>query len=233
MEIVSYCSGRAWRARLWTHDAASSEWVERQRDRDLGAPCGKLRGATRWEAERSVATESDPLVEVHLRGGTNAAGTAGWATLGKERTSVHAPPADARTQDARVRPAAAEEVLRLALCWFIGWRHTGCYHPDEQAFGHRRLDATAWVIDDVDPWLERGAALPDLSDPRDESLAVFVAFEGRDLRLEAYQRVVSALSRPSIGELTGGVFLSGGSGERCMLAYAPLRLAKRARRGRR
>jgi hypothetical protein len=231
MEIVSYCSGRAWRVRLWTHDAASSEWVERLRDRDLGVPRGKLRGATRWEAERSVATEADPLVEVHLRGGTNGSGTAAWATLGKERTSVHAPPADARTQEAMIRPATPEEVLRLALCWFIGWRHLGCYHPDEQAFGHRRLDATAWVIDDVDPWLERGSALPDVSGPRDESLAVFLAFEGRDLRLEAYQRVVSALSRSCIGELTGGVFLAGGSGERCILACASLQPVKRARRG--
>ncbi len=180
-----------------------------------------------------MATGSDRLVEVHLRGGTSASKASGWATLGDERTSVEAPSADAVTPDAGVRPATSDEVLRLALCWFIGWRHMGCYHPDEQAFGRRRLDATAWVIDDVDSWLHRQAPLPELSAQRDRYLAMFVAFEGRELRLEAYERAVSALSRPSIEQLTGGVFLSGGAGERCMLACAPVRPAKRARRERR
>lgn len=210
MEIVSVCTGRVWRALLWTHDAISTRWVRQLHEPTFGAPAGRNGRAVAWEAQREMAAAADPLVEVHLN--ATSTGAVAWATLGEARTSLRRAGADAE-QGGGVRPATTIETLRIGLHWLLGWQHMGCFHPDERAFFWPRVDAETWVVDEVEDWVKCGAPFP-----CGVPAALFVAFEGRDVRLATCERVTQALT--GIDEVTGGVFLTDRPGTRCMMACA-------------
>jgi len=157
-----------------------------------------------------MATPADPVVEVHLKAASD--GVVAWATLGEARTSVRRVREDAE-RGGGIRPATTLETLRIGLHWFVGWQHMGCLHPDERAFFWPRIDAEAWVVEEVEAWIEAGAPFP-----RGVPAAVFVAFEGRDVRLATWERVTNALS--GVDEVTGGMFLTERPGARCMMGCA-------------
>ncbi len=181
MEFICCCAGKTWRLQLWTHDPESTQWLSAAFEADdVPLPVARQVEPRLWVFEdphRSLATDADPLIEVHLHwDGPHAEA---WVTLEGQETRldnrVFAVPDP--ELNGLVRVATPEETLDLALRWFIAHEHLGCREPEELVLWGRLTTATSYVVDDVAAWVSAGTPLPGIVQGM-PGLAVFVARTG-------------------------------------------------------
>ncbi len=188
MEIIDLCSGKRWRLRViargeeamrWLRDFEAAELPAPQRCEEGEAACGP---SWRFQEAACIATSADPLFEVEVALGADAARVQGRlggkvVTLECHALAEHAPAPC-------VRPATPQETLEVGMRWLLGVGHVGCTHPDEMCFWARAAQATAFVVDDVAAWLRAGTPLPTpLARRRGQGLFMGVLLgEGTSLR---------------------------------------------------
>ena len=220
MEILSVCTGRAWRARVTAADIVARDIVERVRAGEPipGTWATATSGASQLVGPREFTTEDDPLVDVLVETCGSAvrivADLAGRRTVLTNVTTIS--PASPRwTCSDLVRLATAAETAELGLRWMLGWGHLGCIHIDEFAFWGSQTNATALVVNAPERWWAAGAPLP-------ESLgeSAFVAYCGpRELHhvVTAVDVIAARVPRAFVG---GGMFPADAGPTRTLVAVA-------------
>jgi hypothetical protein len=201
MEFICHCAAKAWRLRLMAHDLVSANWLPGMFDTSLQAlPEAQHVSPDLWLFEdslREFATDTDPVIEVHLR--DDGLNSEARVTLDGLETRldnrVPAPP-DPAVGDL-VRVATPEETLELGLRWFIAHEHLGCREPEELWMWGKMTTATAYAVDDVKSWLAAGAPLPGAA-PGTLGLAVFIARMGTFSDVEASMDSIEARYHPEV-----------------------------------
>jgi len=188
MELACACLGKVWRVRKWTHDPVSTSWL-RGHDPVLPAPRETPDG-TLFEGQRELATDSDPLLEVHLRCSGSIAEA--WAELGGRRVQLTnrppgLPPSTVNRLRDRVRLASVEDTFLLAERWFAAFDSIGCVNTEAEVFFAERVETTAYLVQDLEAWIADGTPLPlDVGDD-----VAFIAFSGSPWSL--YNRIFERL----------------------------------------
>lgn len=188
MELACVCLGKVWRVRKWTHDPVSTAWL-RGHDHELPAPRETPDG-TLFEGPRELATDSDPLLEVHLRYCGSIAEA--WAELGSRTVRLTnrppgLPPSTVNRLRDRVRLASVEETFLLAERWFAAFDSIGCVNIEAEVFFEECVETTAYRVQDLEGWIADGTPLPlELGDD-----VAFIAFSGSPWSL--YNRIFERL----------------------------------------
>lgn len=220
MEILSVCTGRAWRARVTAADSNTRDIVERIRVNESIPAAWRTThsGSLQLVGPRDFATEDDSLVDVFVEGSGSHVRVA--ATLNTRTTLItnatSLSPADPRwTCRDYVRLATMSETVELGLRWTLGWGHLGCIHIDEFAFWGTRTNAVSYVVDNPQVWLAAGAPLPER-----HGRSAFLAYCGpRDLH-DVVQAVGLIDDRDHNGVVGGGMFPNVARSTRVLLAIA-------------
>mgnify|MGYP003594373871 CR=1 FL=1 len=213
MEVVSVCTGRAWRVVLAAHDSAARRTVD-----DL------LDQRTRWQAcklgwqlagSREYATDADPLIDVDVAVERDAA-----VVVSLDGRTMRVRPAH-RSPPPPLRVATAEECVETGLRWVLGWDHLGCLHPDEFAFWASRTEARVYVATDVAAWLADCARVP--LDGLERRTGIFATYMNENVRLGELSKLVDALDATHPQALVGaGIFVTSAPGARALIAVADL-----------
>jgi hypothetical protein len=213
VEVVSVCTGRAWRVGLAARDDAARRAVEGLlHDHSEWVACG-----AGWQLGglREFATDADPLIDVTVAVERDPAVV---ATLDERAVRVR----PARGSPPRpLRVATAAECVEAGLRWVLGWDHLGCLHPDEFSFWALRTEARVYVATDVDAWLATGTRIP--LDGLEAQAGIFVAYVGECVRFGELAKVIDALdaAHPD-AVIGGGIFVTSAPGARALIAVADL-----------
>lgn len=213
VEVVSVCTGRAWRVHLAARDRGARRAVEGlSSDRAEWQAC-----ETGWQLARSCeyASGADPLIDISVTVERDACLV---ATLDERTMRVRPGFGSPR---APLRVATAEETVEVGLRWVLGWDHLGCIHPDEFAFWASRMEARVYVAEQVDAWLTDGAHVP--LDGLEGRPGIFAAYVGDAVRFGGLSNVVNALDAAYPDALIGaGIFVTAAPGARALIAVADL-----------
>lgn len=215
MEVVSCCTGRAWRLSISATDEVARKSVSRVHEGRT--PWMAANHGWRLEGPREYATDEDPLIEVAVNASAAAASVA--LTLGpremRVRTATGTPPPG-------LRLATADEAVEAALRWSLGWGHMGCIQPDESAFWATRTQGRVYAADSVVDWRSRGLARP--HGGLEGRLGIVLVYVGADIRLFELQRLAIAVeARHPDAIIGGGAFATDTPGARVLVVFADLR----------
>lgn len=212
MEVVSCCSGRAWRVVV----TATDERARRVVSNLLPAPQRWSATAEGWtlDGPRDFATDGDPLVTLTV--GTPHGRAVASATL--ETRMIRLRSGTVAVPSA-LRVARAEETIEAALRWVLGLGHLGCISPDELSFWARRVEGRVFVITE---WVASGAPLPLAGIEGYPGVAVLLT--GADVRFRQLQQAVDLLgARIPHAVIGGGIFVTDAPGARALVVVADLR----------
>jgi hypothetical protein len=206
MEVVSCCTGRAWRARLIVNSDNVRKIVDGyRREAGVEASWTLSHGAWLLEGSRAYASDEDPLVEVRVLESSHVLVE---ATLGGKRLSLsnldagHSPTDPLWECGDHLRLARTEETIELALRWLLLWGRMGCEEPDSVAFWEAMTTATPFVVDAPTRWFAASAPFP----YKGQMNGAFVAYCGQVSLTRAGEGFGRLAEDWTDGDLAAGVY---------------------------
>lgn len=199
LEFTCHCTGKAWRVRLWAHDAKSAEWLPAMFEMATQPlPAAHQVEPDLWLFEshhREHATDASPVIDVHFR--QDGPHVEAWVTLDGLETRVDNRVIPDHAVGDLVRVATPDETLELALRWFLAHEHLGCREPEELCMWGKLTTATAYTVNDVKGWLAAGTPLPGVQ-AGTLGLAVFIARMGTFSDVQAAMDSIEAGYHPEV-----------------------------------